>query len=73
MKLSLMNNEQATDFLIRTSKPIANIMEDEAVNDLFNQVKDAKGQTVSKLIANLLPKVVPDGLSKNTTLKGALS
>lgn len=65
MKLSLMNNEQATDFLIRTSQPIANIMNDDAVNDLFNQVKDAKGQTIAKLVANLLPKAVAVALKSH--------
>lgn len=65
MKLSLMNNEQATNFLIRTSQPIANIMEDEAVVDLFNQVKDSKGMILSKLIANLLPKVVAVALKSH--------
>lgn len=58
MKLSEMSNEQATNFLIQTSQPIANIMEDDAVGALFEQIKGAKGMTVSKLIATLLPKVV---------------
>lgn len=65
MKLSLMSNEQATNFLIRTSQPIANIMEDEAVTDLFNQVKESKGMNVSKLIASLLPKVVAVALKSH--------
>ena len=58
MKLSLMSNEQATNFLLRTSQPIANIMEDDDVNALFKQVSEAKGIPLSKLIASLLPKVV---------------
>lgn len=58
MKLSEMSNEQATNFLIRTSQPIANIMDDEGVEQLFEQVKESKGMTISKLIAKLLPQIV---------------
>lgn len=58
MKLSEMTNEQATNFLIQTSQPIANIMEDDAVMGLFNQVKESKKMPIAKLIANILPKVV---------------
>lgn len=65
MKLSEMSNEQATNFLIQTSQPIANIMEDDDVNDLFNQVKNSKGQTVAKMIATLLPKVVTVALKSH--------
>ena len=65
MKLSEMSNEQATNFLIQTSQPIANIMEDEEVNALFVQVIESKGMILSKLIASLLPKVVTVALKSH--------
>lgn len=65
MKLSQMTNDQATTFLIRTSQPIANIMEDDETGELFEQVKQTKGMTVSKLIAFILPKVVTVALKSH--------
>lgn len=65
MKLSEMTNEQATNFLIRTSQPIASIMEDDHVVALFEQITESKGLPLSKLIATLLPKVVTVALEKH--------
>lgn len=65
MKLSEMSNEQATNFLIQTSQPIANIMEDDAVVALFEQVKNIKGLSLSKVIAKLLPQVVAVSLKSH--------
>jgi hypothetical protein len=59
MKLSEMTMDQSCDCLIRLTDPVANILNDENIGEIFKQYSDPETQKepVYKMIAMLLPKV----------------
>lgn len=58
MKISEMNNDQASEVLIRISQPMANIMDDQNIEPLFKAITESKEMTLAKMIGNLLPRFV---------------
>ena len=58
MKISELNNDQASELMIRLSQPLANIMDDPEVEPLFKEISESGKMSVAKLVGKLLPKVV---------------
>ena len=58
MKISEMNNEQATEALIRLSVPFGNICEDENTVKLLEEFKNTEEITNLQSLGKVLPKVV---------------
>jgi len=65
MKISDMTNDQATEAMIRISGPISNICDDEDMLAMVDEIANAKGTPVIKLVAKLLPRFVAFGLQKH--------
>ena len=58
MKLSQMTNDQATDFLVRVTSPIARIMDDEEIQPLLTNFSTMKDVPITKVISTFLPQFV---------------
>ena len=62
MKLSMMNNDQACEALVRLTTPVANIADDPAVEPLLKELASHEGDDRMnglKVIAKMLPRIVP--------------
>lgn len=59
MKISQMTTDQAAECMVRLSQPVANIMDDDNLRPVLEQLGKGKNKPVVKLIAEMLPKLVP--------------
>ena len=58
MKISEMNNEQATEAMIRLSVPFGNLCDDEKVVEMINKYRDMKDTPMIQTIGRVLPEIV---------------
>ena len=59
MKISEMTMDQATDAIVRMSKPVSNIMKDSEIESILKDFMASKGKDTNlNVFANLLPMVV---------------
>ena len=59
MKISMMNNDQATKAIIRLAQPISNIMDDPNSEQFFKKIGDQKDtKNLREAISAILPTVV---------------
>ena len=65
MKISEMNNEQATEAIIRLSAPISNICDDEEAVKLFDEIQHMEGIPMIQMIGKMLPKFAQYALAKH--------
>ena len=65
MKISEMNNEQATEALIRLAAPFGNICDDEKMVALIDNYDSMKGIPVIQRIGRILPQVATYALKEH--------
>lgn len=65
MKISEMNNDQATEAMIRIAGPISNICDDEDMLAILDEIANSKNIPVVKMVAKILPKFTAFGLKKH--------
>ena len=58
MKISEMTNDQASEAMIRLSKPISNICDDDEIVELFKEAGDSGEKPLMSTIGVLLPRAV---------------
>lgn len=59
MKISMMSTEQAADALVRMAQPVANILDDKDVDPILQKFSKSKNKSMTKIAADLIPKIVP--------------
>ena len=57
MKISEMNNEQATEALVRIATPVGNICDDEKTVAMFEQFKRFGEETSLQEIGRMIPQI----------------
>lgn len=58
MKISEMTNDQAADALIRLTKPVSSICDDEKLDELLEKYKELKEESIFKTVGQLMPRIV---------------
>lgn len=58
MKISEMNNDQATNAIIRLAEPIANILDDPNSEAFLKELSEQKGKKLKDSVSAILPKAV---------------
>lgn len=57
MSIATMNNDQATDAMIRISNALSFICEDKEVTDFINELSNAEDEDVLTAIPKYLPRI----------------
>lgn len=65
MKISEMNNEQATETLIRIAEPIGNICDDEETAFLMRFISENGNIPLVQTVGKLIPKAIPFLMQKH--------
>ena len=65
MKISEMNNDQATAALLRICGPFERIADDEELMPMIDEIKGMKSGTVRTGIVKMIPKVVAFAIRKH--------
>lgn len=65
MKISEMNNDQATEALIRIATPFENICNDEEVIDSLDKIGKLRDTSIIKAIGYIIPVFTNVGLKKH--------
>ncbi len=59
MRLSEMTTDQACEAIVELTVPVANIVDDPALEPMLKDFAGRKGQNGLKIISAMIPKVVP--------------
>ena len=65
MKISLMNNVQAADALIRISEPMGNILDDQELVSMLDELNKMNDLGIVRAVGKLMPKFVGYALKKH--------
>ncbi len=65
MKISEMNNDQATDALIRIATPFENVCNDEEIMDALDKIGKMKDVPFIKAIGFIIPVFINVGMKKH--------
>lgn len=65
MKISEMDNIQASEALIRLAAPLSNICDDEKLVEMIDRYTKAKNEPVIRIIGRMLPEAVGYALKEH--------
>lgn len=68
MKISEMNNDQATEAMIRIAEPFRSICDDDDLKDILERMarmRNEEGTPVIKAVGNLIPDFIKCALKKH--------
>lgn len=65
MKISEMNNEQATEAIIRLAEPLGNICDDEEIADMFKEISNMGDVPMVQTLGKMIPRLVAYGFKKH--------